>query len=53
MAREVTESLRALDPDDPVKYDFAICQLGISESCIHERSPEHCPTCPIESVCRL
>ena len=52
-AREVTEALRELDPDDPVKYDFALCHLGISESCIHERSEEHCPTCPIEPICRL
>lgn len=53
MARQVTEGLRALDPDDPVKYDFALCHLGISESCIHERSLQHCPNCPIEPVCRL
>jgi uncharacterized protein (TIGR02757 family) len=24
MAREITDSLRALDPRDPVKYDFSI-----------------------------
>jgi len=53
MVREVTEALRELDPEDPVRYDFAICQLGIAEDCIHERSAEHCPSCPIEPVCRL
>jgi uncharacterized protein (TIGR02757 family) len=52
-ARQVTDALRELDPDDPIKYDFAICHLGISESCIHERSEEHCPDCPLESICRL
>ena len=31
MARDITASLRALDPDDPVKYDFALCHLGHDE----------------------
>ncbi|QDG54597.1 TIGR02757 family protein [Persicimonas caeni] len=52
-ALEVTESLRMMDADDPLKYDFALCHLGISGSCIHKRSEEHCPSCPIESVCTL
>lgn len=52
-AIEVSESLRLMDPDDPLKYDFALCHLGISGSCIHKRSEAHCPTCPIESVCAL
>ena len=29
MARDITASLRVLDPDDPVKYDFALCHLGM------------------------
>lgn len=28
-AVEITESLKKFDPDDPVKYDFAITRLGI------------------------
>lgn len=28
---ELTEALRALDPDDPVKYDFALFGLGVLE----------------------
>ncbi len=51
--RLVTDRLRELDAEDPVKYDFALCHLGISESCIHERSEEHCPSCPIEPICTL
>ena len=30
-AIELTDSLRTLDPDDPVKYDFALFGLGIEE----------------------
>ncbi len=52
-ALEVTKSLALMDPDDPLKYDFALCHLGISGQCIHRRSEEHCPTCPIEQMCTL
>lgn len=33
MAQEITAALRKFAPDDPVKYDFSICHLGISEGC--------------------
>lgn len=29
MAEEITDRLRACDPDDPVKYDFAIHRMGL------------------------
>ena len=38
MAREITASLRALDPDDPVKYDFALCHLGMMGACGFNRA---------------
>jgi len=30
LAREIAHALRALVPEDPLKYDFAICHMGIS-----------------------
>ena len=30
MARDITASLRELDPDDPVKYDYSLCHLGMN-----------------------
>ena len=51
-ALDMTRSLRRLDPDDPVRYDFAIAQLGISKNCLHRQDPERCPRCPLEPVCR-
>ena len=30
MAEEITEGFKLLAPDDPLKYDFALCHLGIS-----------------------
>jgi uncharacterized protein (TIGR02757 family) len=29
VAKDVTEFLKTLDPEDPVKYDFAICHYGM------------------------
>jgi len=29
MAEEITENLKIYDPIDPVKYDFALCHIGI------------------------
>ncbi len=52
-ARQVTERLRRFDADDPLRYDFALCHLGISGRCIHRRCPDRCPSCPIEAACVL
>ncbi|MBI4710756.1 MAG: TIGR02757 family protein [Nitrospirae bacterium] len=40
-AIEITESLKLLDPEDPLKYDFALCHHGISGLC----RPENCWKC--------
>jgi len=29
MAEEITQNLKKFDPNDPVKYDFAICHIGM------------------------
>lgn len=50
MAREITAALRRLDPLDPVKYDFSICHLGISEGCSGTSSPQ-CAACAVKGLC--
>ena len=50
MAREITAALRKLDPADPVKYDFSLCHLGISEGC-DGRDRLRCTACPISELC--
>ena len=50
MAREITAALRELDPLDPVKYDFSLCHLGISEGC-DGTSPDLCLGCAIAGIC--
>lgn len=50
MAVEITAALRELDPDDPVKYDFSLCHLGISEGC-DGKDREACLRCAIAEIC--
>lgn len=53
MAREMTESLRRLDAADPVKYDFALCRLGILDHCPRRRDETRCAACLLQPVCTL
>jgi len=51
MAREITAALRALDPEDPVKYDFAMCHLGMMDGCGFGTSRGDAQ-CPLKGACR-
>ncbi|MFZ2958647.1 MAG: DUF2400 domain-containing protein [Candidatus Ozemobacteraceae bacterium] len=51
-AVEVTDALRRFDQRDPLRYDFALCHLGISKSCTHGRNPELCRACGLSGLCR-
>ncbi|MQA31611.1 MAG: TIGR02757 family protein [Luteitalea sp.] len=51
MAEEITASLRRLDPLDPVKYDFALCHLGMMNACGFNRAQRD-SQCPLRGVCR-
>jgi uncharacterized protein (TIGR02757 family) len=53
MAEEITESLRRLDPEDPVRYDFALCHYGMSGACPVRPVKANCAKCPLRSECRL
>ncbi len=44
-AKEITESLKKYDPEDPVKYDFALCHHGISGSCKGKEYADVCAGC--------
>ena len=50
-AVEVTRSLRACDPEDPTRYDFAISRLGILDLCQRAYRVEVCQNCELLSVC--
>lgn len=50
-AEEITAALRRFDASDPVKYDFAICHLGVSRSCPSRRDPVKCGACVVRDAC--
>jgi uncharacterized protein (TIGR02757 family) len=51
MARDITGSLRELDAEDPVKYDYSLCHLGMMSACGFNR-PQKDSQCPLRGVCR-
>ena len=50
-AEEVTAVLRALDSEDPVRWDFALAHLGISSGCRGHHDEATCPACPLRPGC--
>jgi uncharacterized protein (TIGR02757 family) len=50
MAQEITRALRSFDPGDPVKYDFSLAHLGISDGC-DGKNASRCRSCPIVGIC--
>jgi uncharacterized protein (TIGR02757 family) len=50
-AEEVTAALRVADPLDPVRFDFALCHLGMSGHCPPRRAPERCAACGLKEGC--
>ena len=51
MAAEITASLRALDPEDPVRYDFSLCHVGMMNACGYGRAQAD-RHCPLRGLCR-
>jgi len=50
-ALEITRSFAAIEPTDPVKYDFALSRIGILEDCTGRRRPG-CDVCELLPWCR-
>ncbi len=50
-AEDITRSLSALDPADPLKYDFAITRLGILGDCVADARNSHCDGCSLAEIC--
>jgi uncharacterized protein (TIGR02757 family) len=51
MAKEITEALRRLDPEDPVRFDFALCHLSMMGACGYG-TKRKAQQCPLRGVCR-
>jgi uncharacterized protein (TIGR02757 family) len=51
MASDITASLARIDRDDPTRYDFSICHLGMMNACGFSRAQAD-SQCPLRGVCR-
>jgi len=51
MAAEITSALRALDPVDPVRFDFSLCHVGMMGACGFGRAQGDAQ-CPLRGQCR-
>lgn len=51
MATDITATLRMLDPDDPVRYDFSMCHLGMMGACGFGTTGT-AAQCPLHGACR-
>lgn len=50
MAEEITASLRALHPVDPVRYDFSLCHVGMMSACGFGKAQRD-SHCPLRGLC--
>ena len=50
MAADITASLRAIDPVDPIKFDFSICHLGMMNACGFGKKTGN-SRCPLKGAC--
>src|SRR5690606_11926433 len=51
-SREITAALRAIDPRDPTRFDFALSRLGILSECPARERLELCAPCELRPACR-
>ena len=50
MAAEITAALRQIDPADPVRYDFALCHIGMLGLCgFNQQAGDS--RCPLQGAC--
>jgi uncharacterized protein (TIGR02757 family) len=50
-AREITDRLARFDPRDPVRYDYALCRLGVLGVCRKSLPASRCGECPLAEGC--
>lgn len=52
-AREITDSLSRFDPRDPVRFDYALCRIGILDICHPATQLCRCSDCPVQEPCSV
>ncbi|MFH1279096.1 MAG: DUF2400 family protein [Candidatus Eisenbacteria bacterium] len=51
-AERFTAELRTYDPEDPVRFDFPLCRLGILDRCPETGFRDRCSGCEVLPICR-
>ncbi len=52
VAQDITSVLRRIDPEDPVRFDFALCHLGMAGDCRSQWNAVSCADCAVRGACR-
>ncbi len=52
MAMDITRTLARVNPEDPVKYDFALSRMGILENCPRHPKRDDCDLCNLRRPAR-
>jgi len=50
-ARQITDALARFDSRDPVRFDYALCRIGILDICVPKTSLCRCGECPVQEAC--
>ena len=50
-AREITNRLARFDPEDPVRFDYALCRIGIFGICQPRAARSRCEECAASEAC--
>ena len=50
-AREITDRLARFDPSDPVRFDYALCRIGIFGICQPRAGRSRCGECAARTAC--
>ena len=50
-AVEITRALARFDPEDPTRYDFSLCHMGMVQRCPSRADAARCEGCGVRPVC--
>jgi uncharacterized protein (TIGR02757 family) len=50
MAVDITNALRGFDANDPVRFDFALCHVGMMNACGFQKA-QGSTQCPLKGIC--
>jgi uncharacterized protein (TIGR02757 family) len=52
-ARQITDALARFDAVDPVRFDYALCRIGILDICVPSTRLCRCADCPVQAACAV